>query len=142
MPLPRPPGHHSITPSIVVRGAAGFIDFLESAFDAAVVARYDMGEDKIAHAEVRIGDSSLMLGDSVPGFEPMPSMLTVYVDDVDVTYARALAAGASSITAPANQFYGHRSARVLDVWGNKWSIAAVVEEVSEQEIIRRMESMG
>jgi len=141
MPLPIPPGHHTITPGAVVKDAAAFLSFLEDAFGFALVEKYDTPDGHVAHAEMRSGDSVFMFGESMGGFEPTRSMWSLYVDDVDAAYARALAAGATSISAPANQFYGHRSARVADAFGNKWALTAVVEEVSAEEIARRMAAM-
>ncbi len=143
--LPRPEGHHTITPGFVVPNAAQVIAFMENAFGGKVVERYDMPGDKVGHAEVLIGDCVVMLGDAMPGYDPMPASLSYYVDDgaaVDATYQRALAAGATSVSAPKDQFYGYRSATVKDSGGNKWSICAVVEQVSKEEIERRMASMS
>ena len=142
--IPRPEGHHTITPGFVGRNAAQVIAFLEQAFYGKVVERFDGPGGSVAHAELMIGDSVVMLGDAMPGQEPMPASLAYYVDDgdaVDATYRRALDAGATSVSAPENQFYGYRSATVSDVGGNRWTICAVVEQVSSQEMQRRMAEM-
>jgi PhnB protein len=138
--LPRPAGHHSLTPGFAVPNAGKVISFLEKAFGAKVLERYDAPDGKVGHAELLIGDSVVMLGDATPEMN-MPVSLSYYVangDSVDATYKRALEAGATSITEPKNQFYGYRSACIRDVGGNRWTICAVVEQLTQDEIIRRM----
>ena len=144
MPLPRPDGHHTITPAFVVPDCKAVISFLERAFAARVVDRYDTPAGGVAHAEIMIDGSVVMCGDASPESPAMPARFSYYVADgpaVDAAYERALAAGATTDRPPADQFYGYRSATVRDVGGNYWSICAVIENVSKEEIDRRMAAM-
>ena len=92
----------------------------------------------IQHARVRVGDSPIMMGEPVGDITPMPATLYVYVDDPDAAYERALKAGAISVRAPADQFYGDRNAGVQDASGNQWWMAAHKEDVSPEELANRL----
>jgi PhnB protein len=131
-----PDGYHAVTPSLVVKGAAKFIDFLKEAFGAEEAFRMPAPTGEIMHAEVRIGDSVVMLNDAMRQ-SPTTSSLFLYVTDVDRFYQRALKAGATSLTEPANMFWGDRMAQVNDMFGNQWSIATHVEDVPPQEMEKR-----
>jgi PhnB protein len=135
----KPTGYHSLTPYLVVEGASRLIDFLEEVFDAEEKERFAAPGNLIGHAELRIGDSVVMLGDARGPHMPMPAMLYVYVDDVDATYQRALAAGATQVQPVADQFYGDRSGGVKDPCGNLWWIATHIEDVPPDELKRRAE---
>jgi PhnB protein len=136
---PKPDGYHTVTPYLIVEGAAGLIDFLKAAFAAQEFHRFAAPEGRIGHAEVWIGDSAVMLGDARAGWPPRESMLYLYVDDVDAIYQRAVDAGATSMQPPADQFYGDRSAGVKDAWGNLWWLATHIEDVPTDELKRRVE---
>ncbi|MBI3244900.1 MAG: VOC family protein [Deltaproteobacteria bacterium] len=132
-----PDGYHTITPYLTVQGAGKLIDFLKLAFDAQETERITAPSGTIAHAEVRIGDSIVMMSDAGGERAPMPSGLYLYVNDADAVYKSALRAGSTSIMEPADQFYGDRSAGVKDPVGNQWWIATHKEDVSPEELKRR-----
>jgi len=143
--IARPAGHHSVTPGFSVVGANKVIDFLQRAFNGKVVDKYEGPGGIVFHAELMLGDSVVMLGEAQPdkGHGEMPASLSLYLDtgnDVDATYKRALDNGAKSLMAPANQFYGYRSATVQDPGGNKWTICSIVEELTKEQIEQRMAS--
>ena len=133
---------HTVTPYLMVDGAAKLIDFLKQAFGAEEYHCSLTAEGRIMHAQVKIGDSPVMIADSSPQYGPMPVMLHLYVPDVDATYAKAVAAGGTSLREPADQFYGDRSGGVRDPFGNQWWISTHVEDVSEEEMARRMKALG
>lgn len=116
-------GFHTVTPYLVVEGAARLIDFLKQAFDAEERFRVPKPDGTIMHAEVQIGDSMLEMGDSNQHVPPMPGALHMYVPNVDDVYGRAIAAGATSSHAVTDQFYGDREGSIIDPVGNRWYIA-------------------
>ena len=135
-----PEGYHSITPSFCVDGAQKFIDFLKEVFAAQDRFKMDGPGGKVMHAELNIGDSAVMVSDVMPQWPAKSNSLYVYVDDVDATYQRALKAGATSVRAPENAFYGDRTSAVQDPFGNMWGIATHVEDVPPDEMEKRAEA--
>ena len=136
-----PDGYHSVTPYLVVEGATKLIDFLKNTFEAREELRIPMPGGTIGHAELRIGDSVMMMADATAEHQAAPSNIMVYVTDTDGVYQRALKAGASSLQEPTNQFYGDRSARVRDPLGNLWTIATHVEDVPPDELAKRLRAL-
>ena len=147
MTQPIPEGYRTITPGLVVDNGVEAIDFYERAFGAELVRRLEMG-GKIMHAELRIGDSLITVNDEMPdyGFKapdheaPVPSSLLIYTEDADALHAQAVAAGATEINPVSDQFHGDRAGSVRDPYGHRWAIATHTEDMSAEEMQRRMES--
>jgi uncharacterized glyoxalase superfamily protein PhnB len=137
-----PDGYHTVTPYLVVHGAAQVLEFAVQAFGAREVERMTRPDGTIMHAEMKIGDSIVMMGEASAEHPAMPAMLHVYVDDADTIYKRALQAGATSVREPADQFYGDRSGGVKDAAGNHWWIATHKEDVPPDELKRRAEAFA
>jgi PhnB protein len=144
---PIPAGYHSVTPYLVLQGAADAIEFYKKAFGATELLRLPMPGGKVAHAEVKIGDSPVMLADETDEYHgPQPGAgapvsLMVYVNDVDRIFAQAIAAGATELRPVADQFYGDRLGTLRDPFGHVWSLATHVEDVAPDEIDRRFQKM-
>jgi uncharacterized glyoxalase superfamily protein PhnB len=136
---PIPEGFHTVTPVLTVQGAAKLIDFLKQAFDAEELYRLDGPNSTVLHAEVKIGDSMIMVGEATDQWKPMQVAVALYVRDADEWYRRALRAGATSVREPSDQFYGDRSAGVKDFAGNHWWIHTHIENVPPDEVKRRAE---
>jgi PhnB protein len=136
-PLPLPDGIHSVNAFLVVEDPEALIAFLTQVLGGRAVHR-SVFAGRTMHAEVRVGDAVIMIGDA-DGRPAVPAMLYVYVDDCDAAYARALAAGAASLMEPADMFYGDRHGGVRDVSGNTWWIATHIEDVAPDELARRHE---
>lgn len=142
---PVPEGYRSLTPYLIVKGAARAIEFYVRAFGAVELMRMPQPDGRIGHAELRIGDSVVMLADEAPEVDARspetiggsPVTLMLYVEDVDATVARAVAAGARITRPVANQFYGDRNGGVRDPFGHVWFVATHVEDVPPEEMERR-----
>jgi uncharacterized glyoxalase superfamily protein PhnB len=135
-------GYHTVTPYVVVEDGEGMVTFLKAAFGAVEVSRASRPDGSIANAELKIGDSMLMVAQAKEPWKPMPAGFYLYVPDTDAAYAAAMAAGGASTLEPADQFYGDRNAGVQDPWGNNWWIATHIEDVSPEEVQRRMAARG
>lgn len=149
MGQPIPEGYHSVTPYLSVSNAGEALDWYKKALGASEVMRFEHG-GKVGHAEIKIGDSVVMLSDEWPEgghLSPQtlggtPVGLHIYVDDVDSAFRHAIDAGAKEERAVKDQFYGDRSGTLLDPFGHRWSLATHVEDVSEDEMKRRMEQFS
>jgi PhnB protein len=132
-----PEGHHTVTPYIVVQGVGKLIEFTKQAFGASELYVSKRPDGSIMHAEIKIGDSIIMLGEGGEGGKTFLAMLHLYVDDVDAVYRRAVQAGGQSLREPADQVYGDRSGGVEDSFGNQWWLATHMEDVTSEEMERR-----
>jgi len=150
-PTPIPGTYRRVTPCLVVRGAAAAMDFYRDVFGATERMRFPGPNDTIAHAEIQIGDSVIIVEDESPfrgttapragGLPGTPVFQFIYVEDVDAVVARAVELGATLQRAPENQFYGDRDGYLIDPFGHGWTVATHVEDVSSDELGRRLAAM-
>ncbi len=146
---PIPDGYHTATPYLIVRGAADAIAFYQRAFNATETMRMPGPGGKVMHAEIKIGDSPIMLADECPQMNALspqtiggsPMFLMLYVEDVDTLTRQAIAAGATVERPVQDQFYGDRSGTLVDPFGHRWTLSTHIEDVSPEEMMRRMEGM-
>jgi uncharacterized glyoxalase superfamily protein PhnB len=135
-----PDGYHTVTPFLLVQGADKLIEFVKKAFDAKETECYTMSDGSVGHAEIKIGDSVIMLSEAMgEEYKPTTAGIHLYTEDCDATYQRALEAGAVSTKQPTDEFYGDRSAGVKDQFGNHWWLATHKEDLSKEEIMKRMD---
>ena len=142
---PIPEGFHSVTPHLVIKGAAEAIDFYKKAFGAEEVCRMPGPGGVVMHAEIRIGDSTVMLADEFPDFGSVgpktiggsPVTVHLYVKDADAFYDKAVAAGAKATMPLADQFWGDRYGKLEDPFGHQWGIATHIEDLTPEEIEKR-----
>lgn len=144
-----PEGYHSLTPYLVCKDAAKAIEFYSRVFGAEETVRMPGPNGRIMHAEVKIGDSMLMLSDEnpdrgavAPSGKGRSASLMLYTNDVDAVFKRAVDAGASSIEAPTDMFWGDRMGNLMDPFGHQWAIATHKEDVSPEEMEKRMLAIG
>jgi PhnB protein len=145
----RDSGHRqALTPYLIVKGGSRAIEFYRQAFGAEEIVRLDGPDGRVGHAEIRIGDSHLMLADEHPDFGALspisvggsPVNLHLYVDDVDRVVERAASAGAVILRPVKNEFYGDRTGMIVDPFGHRWQLATAVEAVSAEEVKARYEA--
>jgi PhnB protein len=154
-PRPIPDGHRTVTPYLTVQGAAKAIEFYKRAFGAHDEGRMDSPDGKrVIHAEIRIGDSMVMLSDEFPGMgarSPQAlggttASIFLYVPDVDAAFKRAVDAGAKAVMPPTDMFWGDRFGKLVDPFGHEWAMATHQEDLSDEEIRKRgaaaMANMG
>ena len=144
---PIPEGYHSLTPYLIVKGAANALEFYGKAFGAKELFRMPQPDGRVGHAEMRIGDSNFMLADEFPerdirGPQGAPPVhMVIYTEDCDAMFKRALSLGARQVRPLENQFYGDRSGTLADPFGHQWTIGTHVEDVPPAEMERRMKEM-
>jgi PhnB protein len=145
---PTPAGYHSVTPYIIVDNAAKALEFYQKALNAKELLRLPVtGSNKIGHAEIKIGDSQLMLSDESPEMDARspktlggtPASFMIYVADVDKAFDQAIRAGAKAVQPVQNQFWGDRTGTVVDPFGHKWTLGTHVEDVPPKELQKRMD---
>jgi PhnB protein len=147
---PIPEGYHSATPYLIVKDAARAIEFYKRAFGATELLRMAAPGGKIGHAEIKIGDSPIMLADEVPDMGALspeslggtPVSILLYVEDVDAVFNQAIAAGAKVQRPVKDQFYGDRTGGVTDPFGHVWYVATHKEDVSPEEMRKRAAAAG
>lgn len=152
MPVsPIPAGYHSVTPYLICQNAAAALDFYKAVFNAVELMRMPGPDGKIMHAEIKIGDSLIMLADEFPqmnakspqSYGGTPVSLLLYVEKVDDVFAQAIAAGAKEVRPVQDQFYGDRSGMLEDPSGHVWNVATHIEDLTPEQIAERMQgAMG
>jgi PhnB protein len=150
MVKPIPDDYPQVIPYLIVDGASEAIEFYRSVFDAGERVRMDGPGGKVGHAELQIGEAVIMLADGNPGMGLLgpksvggtPVTIHVYVEDADGTFERAVQGGAKALRAVEDQFYGDRSGQFEDPYGHRWNVATHIEDISEEEMLRRAAEMG
>src|SRR6266446_525700 len=150
MTKPIPDGYHTATPYLIIRGAAEAIEFYKKAFGATELFRFPTPDGKIGHAEIKIGDSPIMLADEYPdmGYKGPQSLggspvsIMIYVEDVDSVFNQAVVAGATVKEALQDKFYGDRLGTLVDPFGHRWHVSTHKEDVSPEEMQERMKALA
>jgi PhnB protein len=147
---PIPEGYHTATPYLIIKGAGDAIEFYKKAFGATELLRFAMPDGQIGHAEIKIGDSPIMMADEHPqmGYRSPQSLggspvsIMIYVEDVDAVFNQAIAAGAKSKEAVQDKFYGDRAGSLEDPFGHVWHVATHKEDMSLEEMHKRAAAAG
>lgn len=151
MTQPNPDGYPLLCPSLTVSDADAAIDFYVELFGATERVRLVMPDGRVGHAEISLGDGAVvMLNDEFPDVPALAPTtvggtsvaMNLYVSDVDAVFAKAIELGASALREPADQFYGDRTGQFFDPWGHRWSVQTRLEDVSDEEMQRRINEMG
>jgi PhnB protein len=145
-----PEGYHTVTPYLYIKGATGAIDFYKKAFGAVELFRMPTPNGTIAHAEIKIGDSPIMLADEFPEMQAVSPQtlggsalsIMIYVEDVDTVFNRAVAAGATQQRPVEDKFYGDRSGTLVDPYGHIWHVSTHIEDVTPEEMAKRAEAFA
>jgi PhnB protein len=151
-PKPIPDAYRRVTPCLIARGGAKALEFYAAVFGATERMRFPGPDGAVAHAEIQIGDSVVIIEDESPergttapppgGVAGSPFSLFIYVEDVDTVVARAVELGATLRRPPQDQFYGDRDGHILDPFGHGWTVATHVEDVAPEELMRRMAELS
>lgn len=151
MPVkPIPDGYHSVTPYLIITEAVKALDFYRRAFGATELFRLTDANGRIGHAEIKIGDSPIMLADEMPEMKYLspkslggtPVSILLYVENVDAVFATAITAGAVVTRPVMDQFYGDRSGTLTDPFGHVWTLATHIQDVSHEEMTRRIAALS
>ena len=135
---PVPKGYHTITPCLIAKGTPKVIDFMKRAFNAEEIEIHTGPDGSVMHAQYKIGDSIVMLGEARGEHQPLKSMLYLYVSDADKVFQQAVKGGGKVVAEMKDQFYGDRSGGIEDPVGNQWWIASRKEDLSPEDIKKRM----
>ena len=143
-----PEGYHAVTPYLFCKGAGAAIEYYKKAFGAVELTRHEMPGGGIGHAEIKIGDSPIMLADEFAEMKALSPLtiggtavlIMIYVEDADAVFGRAIAAGATELQPMADKFYGDRAGTLIDPFGHMWTVATHTEDVSPEEMQRRAEA--
>ena len=146
---PIPDGYYTVTPYLIIKGAAAALDFYKKAFGATEVMRFAGPDGRVGHAEIKIGNSVVMLADEHPEMNALspktlggsPVGILLYVEDVDSLFKQAVAAGGTAKRPVTDQFYGDRAGTIEDPFGHNWTIATHKKDVSHEEVMKAMEAM-
>jgi PhnB protein len=139
---PIPAGFHTIAPNIIVKSVDAAVSFYKQAFGAEEILRLSMPDGRVTHCELRIGDSRVNLGEAMEGWPEHTLLAQIFVADSDAVFAQAVKAGAKELSPMTDMFFGSREGRVLDPFGSTWTISTHTENVSAEEMQRRLNSLA